>query len=195
MKILSISDLHSGQKILETMDLLFSKNKFDLVIVPGDITNPNLDALDYIKRLDSIFKSHDQRWLAVHGNNDRESVIEYMVNNHLNLHFEPQTIGGYHFVGIGGWADELPPYELKLDQKTIIVTHIPPKISNTNFLPEKSPLLHISGHHHDWERFRDLGPTRLINVPSVKFSNRAALITLPEKSINFFNLPTKPPLN
>ena len=190
MKILVISDLHNDQPILRKLDILLGKEKFDLAIIPGDINNPHPNNIDYVEALDNIFIKHDLRWLAVHGNNDPSEVINYLNKKDLNLHYKPQDIGGYHLEGIGGWGYDLPPYKLTLDQKTILVTHIPPRNHDSN--PPKiqnTPLIHLAGHLHHLQKYYDLTNTLVINIPSAKSTNHYAILNLPNKTPTFHTLP------
>lgn len=189
MKILAFSDLHSGPQVLTNLNIYLQKEKFDLALIAGDITNPGSNALEYITALAKIFSRYNLPWLCVHGNNDRQPVIDYLISNHLDLHFHKATFGSYHLVGIGGWGDELPPYKLKFDEKTIFITHIPPRTNSKPPTLISQPILHISGHIHTWQRFYDIGKTRIINLPSVKFTNTIAIIALPERSVEFISLP------
>ncbi|MDO8513909.1 MAG: metallophosphoesterase family protein [bacterium] len=191
MKILLLSDSHSDHWVLNSLKSLLDKEEFDLAIIPGDITNRGLDAIKYIQKFADIFEDKKLNWLAVHGNNDPDEVIDFLKSERRDLHFYPREIGNYKFLGIGGWGDELPPYELRFDQNTVLVTHFPPPAisSKKQFNPACQPLIQISGHHHRWQKVQDIGSTRLINIPGSKDEHKAGILTLPQRQVSFFTLP------
>lgn len=191
MKILLLSDLHGHKKTLDKIFALLDKQSFDLAIISGDITNREPFALQYIQKVYELFSSRNIPLYTVHGNNDPPEVINFLNTHNLNLHYKPAYFSGYQLVGIGGWGDELPPYNFSLDQKTIFVTHIPSSLKSTNTIPPATnqPLIHISGHVHSWQRTYKVGNTTIINVPGAAAISKAAVLTLPKISIEFIHLP------
>lgn len=189
MRILAISDLHSHKSFLLSLSDYLNKEKFDLCLISGDITNRYSDYMTYLISLENIFSKFSLPWYCIHGNNDHENTIEYLKKAHRDLHFSPVKFQNYRLAGIG-WGSELPPYELALDQDTIFLTHEPPTIPTSKIQQNLSnfPLLHICGHKHSWARFQDIGNTRVIIIPAA-INNRIATIDLPSRQIKFITLP------
>lgn len=188
MKILAISDLHSHLSFFPILSNLLSREKFDLCLIPGDIVIRNSDYWNYLTALEEIFSKFSLPWYCVHGNNESIDIINYLKDTKHDLHYAPQHFQKYRLVGIG-WGDDLPPYELNLNQNTILLTHQPPRIQNSQFLFHNikltsAPLLHLAGHIHSWARVIDIGPTRYINIPAA-LNHFAATITLPSRQVRF----------
>lgn len=203
MRILALADFHSQKHILEDLKTFLQEENFDLAVIAGDLTIPGPAAYPYILSLDDILEKHQLPWLAVHGNNDPPEVIQFLHATSRNLHFEPKQFSGYHFIGIGGWGDELPPYDIKTEG-AILITHIPPTLRRSPQPPtlsrsfhsplhphpstlRDSPLLHLAGHIHHHAKITDIGPTRVVNIPAALLG-RAAIIELPNRKVEFISL-------
>lgn len=192
MRILAVSDLHSHKPFLPALSHFLEKNKFDLCLITGDFTTRFSDYWPYIKEFEAILDKFNLPWFGIHGNNDPEEIIDYLKESGHNLHFTPHLFQQYNLVGIG-WGEDLPPYDLKLDNNTILLTHQPPQIKDSQFLIHNkqltnAPLLHLAGHIHSWAHVTDIGTTRYINIPTA-MNNSAAIIDLPSRHVEFISLP------
>ncbi len=185
MRILILSDLHSAQKILVPLRQYLENQLFDLILIAGDLTTRSAKAMQFLVDLETILASKHLPWQAIHGNSDAPEIIEYLKIHHHNLHFKPYQMKGYNFLGIGGFGDELPPYELKLND-AILLTHIPPRRHAILKPLNNAPLIHISGHIHRLAKYEDIGKTRFISIPSA-LNNKAAILRLPSRKVQFIH--------
>ena len=151
MKILLISDLHGQDDALKYLDKFLSKEKVELVLAAGDITDKNEGAVRYLHSLlDIVVNEHEVEFLGLHGNNDHPDVLELLDQMGRSLHMRTIDVGDLKVSGIGGWADlseqvlEDPSFTT---EGTLFVTHVPPKkLEGAKYY--NLPLAHISGHIH-----------------------------------------------
>lgn len=182
-KILLISDFHQQNSVLKNLDNLFSKNKFDGIIVAGDLTSRTFDALDYAKKFEEIIKKYSLPLYYIHGNNEPDNVIEYFNDRGYSIHLNPKKIYGYKIVGIGGFSEE---YSANLDIKdSILVTHYPPISTDKHF--KNSPKIHIFGHMHSLEYQKMHGKTLLVQLKAAML-NGAAILELPSFKVKFISI-------
>jgi len=167
MKILAFSDLHGQAKALDLLLEKESKNKYDAIIIAGDIGGYNRPCLKTKEVLSSLNIFNCPIFFVL-GNSDpeeKEKDVEWPTNCFL-LNNKPLIINKYALVGITGvydigrdYSNHLHFLESDLNQihenikkqgqslKYIFVTHERiPKI-NTYF-PEGIPFIYLFGHHH-----------------------------------------------
>jgi hypothetical protein len=190
MRILALSDLHSEEIVLEGLRNLLSKERFDLVIIAGDITQKG--PLSYAEDLLDALRG--EKVLAIHGNMDTTQVVDLLERKGLFFHLSKVEVGEWNFVGFGGssptpfgtpieyeeWRiyDELS--RIRMNSKTILVTHSPPYDSGVDMtdkgmsagsksirkiIEEKKPFMNICGHIHEGEGETFIGSTKIVKVP------------------------------
>lgn len=191
MKVLVVSDFHNQNSILPKLKNHLEKNKYDLAICPGDITQRQTGNIEYLESFLKIFSEKNLPLYAVHGNNDDEAVQKIMREKGISLHLQEKKVGDYRLVGIGGWGDleedilegvSVP----KVDEKTILVTHVPPRIREFQNL-QNAPYIHISGHIHRAQAFEKINSTWLLQTPSAMFG-RAAILEPEIPKVEFIDL-------
>jgi len=200
MKLLVVSDIHGTNTGLMTTLELASRERPDLVVVCGDITNfgPVSWAEGYLNRI-------PVPTLAIPGNCDPvglENAIER--TRARNLHKKKVRISGLTFIGAGG-ADFTPYSTLfefhddtftgwlnpLLERDAVLVTHAPPYgCLDINFsgkhrgsralrrIVEKwEPILVLSGHIHEAPGIERLGRSVCVNPGPAK-EGKAAVVEL-----------------
>jgi len=190
MRILALSDLHSEGTVLEGLKNLLDKERFDLVIIAGDITQRG--PLSYAEDLLDVLRG--EKVLAIHGNMDTQQVIDLLERNGFFFHLSKAEVGEWNFVGFGGSSptpfgtpieyDEKQIYDelsrFRMNSKTILVTHSPPYNSGIDktsagviagsksirrIIEEKKPFMDICGHIHEGGGEAVIGNTKVIKVP------------------------------
>ncbi|NYZ78806.1 metallophosphoesterase [Candidatus Micrarchaeota archaeon] len=190
MRVLALSDLHAEEAVLEGLRNLLEKERFNLILIVGDITQrgPVSYAEDLLDALG------EENILAIHGNMDTQQVIEVLEKRGIFFHLKNVEMGGWNFVGFGGssptpfgtpteYSEEQIYSELSrisMNSKTILVTHSPPYDSGVDrtskgvsagskavrrIIEEKKPFMNICGHIHESEGEAIIGSTRIIKVP------------------------------
>ena len=129
-----VSDTHNNLKNIEQIISLFNKEKVDLVIHTGDITNANA-----LKK----FSSLNCNLVGVYGNNDRNEIG-------LSDVAEKQT-----------FKFQNPPYLLTLENKNIAIFHEPDEIASFLDLNHDIDLI-LHGHTHRY-REETINNTLLFN--------------------------------
>lgn len=205
MRILAISDIHQRAETLKALLEKVDKSSLELIVVAGDITNYG-DANDASKIIDMLDFS---KVLAVPGNLDTRSVLDYLSKKKCSLHKRCVDFKGITFCGFGGGlvgsAGEFLHSELEIEESLremirpdcVLVTHLPPKgtridiadeehigsIAVKKIILEKKPLLSICGHAHAAAGKIVLGSTTCINVAAVK-EGYASIIEIKDKTIS-----------
>jgi len=182
-RILLLADLHQQNYVLKNLDNFLFKNKFSGIILAGDLTNRNYSSLDYAKKFEAVIKKNKLTLFYIPGNNDHEDVIDYFEHNNYSVHLKGKHFGGFKIIGIGGVDDVYMPLGFS-SSNSILVTHMPPILSNKNF--KDAPPIHIFGHTHFWEYSRKQGSTSLIQLKAAIY-NRAAILELPILKVQFIN--------
>ena len=98
MNLLCLSDIHGEAAGLE--ELLSGPEKFDIVVVAGDVTHLGGRA-EALAVLAPILSS-GARLIAVAGNMDREAARGYLGEVGVDLHARGTVIDGIGFMGLGG---------------------------------------------------------------------------------------------
>ena len=192
MTILLFSDLHSSAKALSWLTNLLAKQKFDLVIAPGDIVDRyDAKTADYLKKFVAICSKANVPTKVVFGNNEPEPIIGLYERRGISLHNKSYEQGGYTFIGIGDvevHPDRMVDPTVLPIAGNILVTHRPPnKISNLKSKISKFknlPAIHIAGHTHYQAFTEKIGETLVIHVPAA-IDGQAAILQLPQKTVQF----------
>lgn len=202
MRVLAITDVHAEEFVVARLNEFLRRERFDLLIVAGDVTNrgPVSFAEDF---LDSLHI----KTLAVHGNMDPSGVAEILEKRGMSLHGRSVEVNGFKFAGFGG-SNPTPfqtPSEYGedaierglagiVDERTVLVTHAPPygcldtipngahvgSRSVRKVIEETQPVLCICGHVHETEGEASIGRTKIVKVAPA-MTGRAAAITLGKK--------------
>ncbi len=174
MKVLALSDLHSEQRVIDSVLSLTTRNRYDAVFIVGDIS-------DYgdTKYVDALFEVLDSKnTYAIPGNMDDDAVRRRLADKCRYIHLKKETIKvKYEIFGIGGGlrgpfgtAYEYDDDELwnkikntALSSPSIVLSHSPPygyfdEISNDvhigsrsvlRFMQANKPFILICGHIHE----------------------------------------------
>jgi hypothetical protein len=207
MRVLALSDLHGEEAVLDGLRSLLQKERFDLILIVGDITQRG--PLSYAEDLLDVFGG--ENILAIHGNMDTQHVVDLLDKRGILLHLKKVELGGWDFVGFGGsnptpfgtpieYSEEQIYDELnrfRMNSKTILVTHAPPYGSGVDkttkgvsagsksiskIIEEKRPFMDICGHIHEAEGEARMGATRVVKVPAAN-AGKAAEIELGENTV------------
>jgi Icc-related predicted phosphoesterase len=197
IKILCLSDLHSNQQFLRSLNEHLVSHKYDLVLCAGDvISRPNKKAIDFLKEfINIICNLHQTKLYMVHGNSETEKMIDLMRKKNVLIHLKVKRFRGHKFYGIGGWMEDVPEAsKLKAQMSnSILLTHIPPK------RPPKAPngsrvkaiaggpLIHLCGHLHAPGAIWRIGETLVVKIPSAMYGE-AAVLEMPGIKIKFIRL-------
>jgi len=188
MKILAFSDLHGDSKGMINIINKLEKEKPDLLICTGDIT-------DFGRGLDKIvnkLNSFNIPFLIIPGNHEFEAEIRLLAKKYKNvvyLHKKFHNHKDYLFFGFGGYgfSMRIPEFENFVNKnkekfknkKIIFLAHAP--IYNTKldflkgigykgcidfrrFIEEFKPVLVLCGHFHENEKKIDfINKTKIIN--------------------------------
>lgn len=212
MRILALSDLHSEEAVLNGLRSLLKKERFNLILIVGDITQRG--PVSYAEDLlDAI---GEENVLAIHGNMDTQQVIEALEKRGIFFHLKKVEVGGWNFVGFGGSSptpfgtpieyseeqiyDELS--RMRVNPKTILVTHSPPYNSGVDttskgvsagsksirrVIEEGKPFMNICGHIHEAEGEAVIGNTKVVKVPPA-MNGRALELELEDASVKIIEL-------
>ncbi len=192
-KVLITTDFHTSKNSLIGLDKLLAATAYDAVIMAGDLINRRTDELSYVEQFIALVQIKHQRPLfALHGNNEPQEAWQLYRDADINIHLQNRLWEGYNICGIGGWGyldeagfEDLSIENLVINQKTIFVTHIPPR----NHEPQaKGPLVHLYGHKHVLAFSKQLGPTLHIQCPA-GILGRVTELSLPSLKVNFVELP------
>ncbi|MBN2599077.1 MAG: metallophosphoesterase [Candidatus Thermoplasmatota archaeon] len=185
MKLLAVADIHGSQYRLNLVLKNAKIHKPDVVVVCGDITQfgPGELATSFLNQIPI-------QTLALPGNIDTFDVDQGIdASNATNLHLKRVVVQGVPFVGIGREIPspltdlfihdiaEKKPLRTILDQKSVLVTHIPPyKLQDRifigthggskelrSFLDACQPRLVLCGHIHEDPGVTQTEKTTVVN--------------------------------
>ncbi len=190
MKILSAGDIHADSRLAEKLAEKAEKEKVDLVILCGDITN-----FDKGENLIGPFKKRKKKVLFVPGNHESFATADFLAEVYgiKNIHGYSVKYNDVGIFGCGGaniglnqlTEKEIYDYlkksfeKIKYLKKKIMVTHVHPSGTKmekfTNFFPGSSgvkkaieefqPDLMLCSHVHEAEGIEEkIGKTKVINV-------------------------------
>ena len=193
MKIYSVADIHGSQYRLNLVLKNIKRYAPDLVVVCGDITQfgPGDVAKNFLDQI-------PVETIAVTGNIDSPDVKKGIDNSKaVGIELKKVVKKGFSFVGSSGInPDDFKTLEEKkmIDEKTILVTHVPPfgtvdKIfigmhggsKELRELVDKfKPRLVLSGHIHEDPGYKKINNTIFVNC-SISKRGEGALIEINEE--------------
>jgi putative phosphoesterase len=187
MRLLAFTDIHEDKRLLERMRRIVSEEKVDLIVCAGDFTIFGRSTKEMIRSISQLGK----KVLLIHGNHeDGRDIAKFcsQTKNVIFLHEKIVDVEGFKFIGFGGggFRSVEPGFEefdkriaSEYDQKTIIVSHAPPKdtmldridddwhVGNetlARIVKRRKPLMLLCGHIHECFHAHDtLAGTVLIN--------------------------------
>jgi hypothetical protein len=191
MKILAFGDLHGDQGLAKKLADKAEKEKVDLVILCGDITQFDADTTNLVGQ----FKKKHKKVLLIPGNHESVATADFLAEFYgvKNIHGYSVKYENVGIFGAGGanigpnFVSEKELYDLlrkgfeqiKYLRKKIMVTHVHPTKTKmeklTKFVPgsdgvlkavEKfKPDLLLCSHVHEAEGIEEkIGRTRILNV-------------------------------
>jgi uncharacterized protein len=174
MKILAFTDVHGDIRVISRVISLVKKEKIDVLICAGDISNFS----DNLKELIEMFKKIEVPFIMLPGNHEDPKELGDLCRNLKNcifLHRKIYKIQDVLFIGSGGGG--FSPIDIKFEKfvekhkkeilnnkKIVFITHAPPINTKLDLIPhlghcgcksyrkfiEKyQPSLAISGHLHE----------------------------------------------
>ena len=195
MRILSVADIHGSQYRLNTVLNNIEKYSPDLVVICGDITQfgPGEVATNFLNQI-------PVETFAIPGNIDTSEVGQAISDSKAeNIDLKRVVKNGISFVGIGGETvsskivindkDKKRSIEEIIDEKTVLVTHIPPyKLQDKVYighhigskelkeLVEKyKPRLVLCGHVHEDPGFTTFHESVIVNCSMGKRTEGALI--------------------
>lgn len=192
LKLLITTDFHADRPALAGLRQLVGKQTYDGVIMAGDLINPHQSEMDYVKNFIGLFKDEYRLPLfGLHGNNEPEEAWRYYREAGINIHLENREFFDYNICGVGGLGllneagfEGLSVQNLVINEKTIFVTHVPPK---AGVIPARGPLVHIFGHRHTYEYAKKVNQSLMIQCPAGN-RGRVTELILPSLEVKFVNL-------
>lgn len=188
MKILVFADLHDEEDALEKLKAVYSSEKFDSVFILGDIT---LNSYDFVEQTVGAFKN----CYFIPGNNEPAEVLKHEEKLLGYIHRKSVPFGKFSLAGFGmspptpfNTHGEMSEDEiraglskLRCDSNTILLTHCPPMgyfdevrgkhVGSTairEFVERTKPLVHFSGHIHEWKGTDSLNGVPIVKVPAAR---------------------------
>lgn len=210
MRILLFSDIHSDEYAFESLKSIYADGNFDYVFVTGDIIK---GSISFVDKLLAAFPD----CFALPGNCDEQYVIDKLEQSNNFIHRRRVEIAeGYNVVGFGF---SLPtPFhtygemseeeikeqvsELQIDNKTLLLTHTPPKglFDDVNgnhvgssairkIIEEKKPFANFCGHVHEYAGVDKINNTIIVKIPAANNWRYAVANTKDKKlSVEFFQM-------
>lgn len=193
MKILAVADIHGAQYRLNLVLKNIERYSPDILVICGDITQfgPGELAKNFLDQIPIDT-------LAITGNIDSVDV-EKGIDDSKATKIEMKKVlrKGLSFVGVSGVnPDHYKTLDDKkmVDEKTILVTHVPPYDSKDKIfigmhggsrelrelVDKKHPRLVLSGHIHEDPGYIKIGETIVVNCSMGK-RGEGALIDIDEE--------------
>ncbi|MEF8848178.1 MAG: metallophosphoesterase [Candidatus Thermoplasmatota archaeon] len=188
MKIIAAADIHGAQFRLNLLLDKIKKFNPDLVALCGDITQFGPDS-----QAKSLLGQIKKETFAVTGNIDTEDVKKGITDSIATfLEFKKIERENHSFIGVNGSREEdFKKIEDLIDEKTIILSHVPPyKIQDEIYkgknggskilkqlVEDKKPLMVLCGHIHENPGFRKYKDTWVVNCSMGK-NGEGALIEI-----------------
>jgi Icc-related predicted phosphoesterase len=193
MKILIFSDIHDDRRAFEKLKRHLSKHRYDLVLTAGDFTYQKDRGLKFVNDILTYFHDTDTPFFGIPGNNDTQSILDALSAQNMSIHMSKKNFMGWSFYGIGGMGDPDEfrldvPELVRVDKKTIFVSHIPPSIKSLDRV-KFMPFVHISGHIHSSEKDFVIKGCKYIRVPSI-MNHKVVILSLPSREVQYINLDT-----
>ncbi len=192
LTLLITTDFHADKKALAGLTQLLDQTTYDAVIMAGDLINPDQRELPYVTSFINLIKKHQLPLFSLHGNNEPEEAYQLYREAGINIHLETKAFAGYNICGIGGYGylnengfADLSINNLIINEKTIFVTHVPPRVYRPTSL---GPLVHLFGHLHVRAYAKQVGKTLLIQCPAGQ-QGKVTTLKLPGLETRFVELP------
>jgi Icc-related predicted phosphoesterase len=189
--ILILTDFHDSKHALRGLDALLARKQYDAIISLGDVINPRPAEFPYVKAYVETIQKYKIPFFGLHGNNEPQMAWEYYRQAEINIHLENRQWDGYNICGIGGFGylnetgfEDLSIQNLIINQKTIFVTHVPPRVSEAQ---RHGPLVHLYGHRHSLAFTKKMGETLLVQCPA-GILGRVTELDLPSLEVRFVNI-------
>ena len=191
LKILAAGDIHGDSRLANELAEKAEKEKVDLVILCGDLTEGNKQT----KGIISPFTKRNKKVLLIPGNWDSFATVDFLANLYgvKNIHGYSVNYENVGFFGAGGAEDAPGPGKisakelistlekahssLKGIEKKIMVTHMHPAKSKSEFsgvvgsnairkaVEKFKPDFLLHGHIHEASGLEEnIGKTKVINV-------------------------------
>lgn len=205
LRIFATADFHGNAEAFRKTALKAKQSHANVVVVCGDVTH--FGSLQQAKKLLSLL-SISCPVLFVPGNLDPPTLTDEEIETVESIHGKCKRINNINFIGIGG-SSPCPfytPFELteaeiasvleqsfsicKTKQKTVLVSHSPPKntwvdiaftgdhvgsSSITKFIEEKKPILVLCGHIHEATGIDRINDTIVVNPGPAKHRHCAVI--------------------
>ena len=201
VKIFVFTDFHGSQEAFQKSQERIAKEKPDLVLVGGDVTNYDAERA---KRLLSELAEGGSPIYFVPGNMDNTELKDWTGTGNVHgLHGRCEYAAGVALIGLGGSPHGVfsTPFELSEHEgaelledamKTyhgghlILLSHCPPKDTNIDrtaggehigslsvrrFVERNQPIVVISGHVHEAQGSDRIGSTVVVNTGPAKNGN------------------------
>jgi hypothetical protein len=210
MKILVLTDIHSELTMVEKFVDLIKNEKFDLLLLAGDLTD--FGPISEARYVLELLSEANIPFLYVPGNCDLPEVCNIQDFEKCCIHGKQVEAKDITIIGIGGstftpfntpfeMSEEViynilenTCYEKKLGKFTILLSHSPPfgildKISNgkhvgsralREFIEKKDIDVVVSGHIHEARGKEKLGKTLIVN-PGPAFAGYYGIITIEDE--------------
>jgi len=206
LRLLAITDLHAEEEALEKVSLKLASERFDAVVLLGDITHNG--PISFVEDAIAKFAATGAKVFAVMGNMDPPEVLDVLEREGASVHAKKVPLGeGWHIAGFGGCPakgahtptefseDEIYANlkKLGIDNKTIVATHFPPTgISDFDLtyrgipigsdglrklIEEDHPAAVLCGHVHEREGIARFDGTLVVKVAPA-YERRAAVIEI-----------------
>jgi len=190
MKVLAFADVHGSKKDLDKLEKVVKKEKPEVIVCAGDLSNFEEDFENLVKKIDFGVPV-----LIIPGNHESASTLkeldnkfDYMINLHQGV-FEKDNVlflgsgrGGFEF-GDDEFSRVANFFKREIEKfkgKTVLVTHAPPRNTNLDalftgehvgsrsiqkFIKDIQPTFAVSGHIHDSEgKIDKIGKTICMNL-------------------------------
>ena len=201
VKIFAFTDFHGSHEAFQKAQERIAKEKPDLVLVAGDITNYDGERAKHL--LSELAKAGSPIYF-VPGNMDNAELKDWTLNGIVHgLHGRCEYAAGVALIGLGGSPHGVfsTPFELSEHEGAelledamkiyhgghlILLSHCPPKdtkidrtsggehigsLSVRRFVERNQPVLVLSGHVHEAQGSDMVGSTVVVNTGPAKSGN------------------------
>ncbi|MEL6306532.1 MAG: metallophosphoesterase family protein [Chloroflexota bacterium] len=215
-------DIHDRPKLLKQIRHVMAD--VDVVLLPGDMTNGNVENLHTI--LDMV-STYNEQIYAVCGNMDTVNMNMWLAREGISIHRKHVIVDDLAIIGCGGALpfygkyvfseDELagfledslvgvpenmpkvlvchqPPYNTKLDVPSKSNQHVGSKAVRA-FIERVQPLVCFTGHMHECVTIDRIGDTQIINPGPVWKSKKYAYAEIEDGVVTTLDIRDLKPLD
>jgi Icc-related predicted phosphoesterase len=174
MKLVLISDLHSGRKTLGDLDKIIRNERPDGILCAGDISNR--EDSGFFDLFEKKLKSYGLPAFIIWGNNESDDTRKKILNSEFSVHLKKRSFGKDFIYGISDTEDlgDFSPDDIR---GSILVTHRPPLRSTLAKQLRNGPRFHLCGHLHVTQGIYKYPATTLIQIPSLLIKKYGVLDT------------------